>query len=65
MEPGLTEAIQETEKGKLCSSEYSALRDEIVKRLDFQHRLVSMNLVAAGAFLVASEKIGPKQRQAR
>jgi len=35
----------------LLVAEYSALRDEILKRIEFQHQLVSLTLIVAGTFL--------------
>jgi hypothetical protein len=32
-------------------TEYSALRSELVKRMELQHQLISLALIAAGTFL--------------
>ena len=41
----------ETHTGDLLVAEYTALRDEIVKRIEIQHQLVSLALIAPGTVL--------------
>ena len=40
-------------KVELVSEEYKALRDEIVKRIEIDHRILSLSLIALGAVLTA------------
>lgn len=53
---------QNQTKGNIDASsfyltEYSDLREEIVKRISFQHQLIAMTLLAAGTFLPWDHKI--------
>ena len=39
------------EESTFLLAEYSALRDEILKRIEIQHQLIALALIAAGTFL--------------
>lgn len=40
-----------TEDITLVATKYKALRDEIVKRLEFRYQIINLTLVVAGTFL--------------
>ena len=45
-----TRSPSETPGGKLLVAEYTSLRDEIIKRIEIQHQLLSLAFIAPGRF---------------
>jgi hypothetical protein len=46
-----TPSPTETQIGELLVAQYTTLRDEIVKRIEIQHQLISLALIAPGTVL--------------
>lgn len=46
-----TRSYSETPGGELLVAEYTSLRDEIIKRIEIQHQLLSLALIAPGTIL--------------
>ncbi len=52
--------MSNTDSMNFLIAEYNALRDEIVKRTEIQHQLISIAVVASGGFLSLVDKIPAK-----